>query len=141
MSAPVSNSKLTFGLFEVDLESGELWKSGFRVKLQSQPFKVLAALLERPGQVVTREELQLRLWGRDTVVDFDHSLGTAINKIREALGDSADTPRFVETLARRGYRFLAPVKVISERSSNVEAAKAVGTVAASVDAIPAIAEQ
>ena len=71
MQAPVSNSKLSLGLFEADLETGELWKAGFRVKLQSQPFKVLAALLERPGQVVTREELQLRLWGRDTVVDFD----------------------------------------------------------------------
>src|ERR1700733_5411371 len=142
MSPPIeSPPRVSFGLFEADLQSGELWKAGKRIKIQSQPFKVLATLLERPGQVVTREELQLRLWGRDTVVDFDHSLGTAINKIREALGDSADTPRFVETLARRGYRFLAPVKVISERSSNVEAAKAVGTVAASVDAIPAIAEQ
>jgi Tol biopolymer transport system component/DNA-binding winged helix-turn-helix (wHTH) protein len=114
MSAPVSNSKLTFGLFEVDLDSGELWKAGFRIKLQSQPFKVLAALLERPGQIVTREDLQLRLWGRDTVVDFDHSLGTAINKVREALGDSADNPRYIETLAKRGYRFIAPVGVRSE---------------------------
>jgi Tol biopolymer transport system component/DNA-binding winged helix-turn-helix (wHTH) protein len=114
MPAPVSNSKLTFGLFEVDLESGELWKGGFRVKLQSQPFKVLAALLERPNQVVTRDELQLRVWGRDTVVDFDHSLGTAINKIREALGDSADSPRYIETLARRGYRFIAPVGAVPE---------------------------
>jgi len=112
MPAPVSNSKLTFGLFEVDLESGELWKAGHRVKLQTQPFKVLAALLERPSQIVTREELQLRLWGRDTVVDFDHSLGTAINKIREALGDSADSPRYIETLAKRGYRFIAPVNVL-----------------------------
>ena len=114
MSAPVSNSKLTFGLFEVDLESGELWKAGFRIKLQSQPFKVLAALLERPGQIVTRDDLQLRLWGRDTVVDFDHSLGTAINKVREALGDSADNPRYIETLAKRGYRFIAPVGIRSE---------------------------
>ena len=117
MPAPVSNSKVTFGLFEVDLESGELWKAGFRVKLQSQPFKVLAALLQRPGQIVTREELQLRLWGRHTVVDFDHSLGTAINKIREALGDSADSPRYIETLAKRGYRFIAPVNLISEPPS------------------------
>ena len=109
MPASVDNSRLTFGLFEVDLEAGELWKAGFRVKLQSQPFKVLTCLLERPGHVITREELQLRLWGKDTVVDFDHSLGTAINKIREALGDSADNPRFIETLARRGYRFIAPV--------------------------------
>ena len=117
MPAPVSNSKLTFGLFEVDLESGELWKAGHRVKLQSQPFKVLAALLERHGQIVTREDLQLRLWGRDTVVDFDHSLGTAINKIREALGDSADNPRYIETLAKRGYRFIAPVNVLHTPSS------------------------
>jgi len=114
MQAPASNSKLTFGLYEIDVQTGELWKAGFRVKLQSQPFKVLAALLERPGQIVTREELQLRLWGRDTVVDFAHSLGTAINKIREALGDSADNPRFVETLARRGYRFIAPVHELQD---------------------------
>lgn len=109
MLSPVVNSRVAFGLFEADLQTGELWKAGFRVKLQSQPFKVLAALIERPGQVVTREELQTRLWGKDTVVDFDHSLGTAINKIREALGDSAENPRFIETLARRGYRFIAPV--------------------------------
>ncbi len=108
------NSKLSFGLYEIDLQTGELWKAGFRIKLQSQPFKVLAALLEKPGQIVTREELQLRLWGRDTVVDFDHSLGTAINKIREALGDSAENPRFIETLARRGYRFIAPVGVMGD---------------------------
>jgi Tol biopolymer transport system component/DNA-binding winged helix-turn-helix (wHTH) protein len=104
-----SPSRVTFGLFEADLQSGELWKAGKRIKIQSQPFKVLATLLEHPGEVVTREELQLRLWGKDTTVDFDHSLGTAINKIREALGDSADNPRFIETLARRGYRFIAPV--------------------------------
>jgi Tol biopolymer transport system component/DNA-binding winged helix-turn-helix (wHTH) protein len=104
-----SNARLSFGLYEVDLQTGEIWKAGFRIKLQTQPFKVLATLLERPGQVVSREELQERLWGKDTIVDFDHSLGTAINKIREALGDSADNPRFIETLARRGYRFIAPV--------------------------------
>jgi Tol biopolymer transport system component/DNA-binding winged helix-turn-helix (wHTH) protein len=104
-----SQSKVTFGLFEAHLQNGELWKAGKRIKIQSQPFKVLAALLERPGEVVSKEELQLRLWGKDTTVDFDHSLGTAINKIREALGDSAENPRFVETLARRGYRFIAPV--------------------------------
>ena len=104
-----SPSRVTFGLFEADLQSGELWKAGKRIKIQSQPFKVLATLLERPGEIVSREDLQLRLWGKDTTVDFDHSLGTAINKIREALGDSADNPRFVETLARRGYRFIAPV--------------------------------
>jgi Tol biopolymer transport system component/DNA-binding winged helix-turn-helix (wHTH) protein len=106
------NARLSFGLYEIDVHTGELWKAGFRIKLQGQPFKVLTILLEKPGQVVTREELQTRLWGKDTVVDFDHSLGTAINKIREALGDSAENPRFIETLARRGYRFIAPVGVI-----------------------------
>src|SRR5258708_26408471 len=107
--------RLSFGWFEVDLQSGELWKAGRKIKLQSQPFKVLVTLVEHPGEVVSREDLQLSVWGKDTVVDFDHSLGTGINKIREAMGDSADNPRFVETLARRGYRFIAPVKVLSER--------------------------
>jgi len=114
MQAPVANSRLSFGLYEVDLQSGEMWKAGYRIKLQSQPFKVLTVLLERPGQIVSREELQLRLWGKDTVVDFDHSLGTAINKIREALGDSAENPHFIETLSRRGYRFLAPVTYLAK---------------------------
>jgi Tol biopolymer transport system component/DNA-binding winged helix-turn-helix (wHTH) protein len=107
-------SRLAFGLYEVDLNTGELWRAGHRIKLQSQPFKVLTVLLEHAGEVVTREELQFRLWGNDTIVDFDHSLATAINKIREALRDSADNPRFVETLARRGYRFIAPVNPVGE---------------------------
>jgi len=107
--SPTDHSKVRFGLFEADLETGELHKSGIRVRIQAQPFRILSMLLERPGEVVTREEIQQRLWGNDTIVDFDHSLGTAINKIREALGDSAENPRFVETLARRGYRFIAPV--------------------------------
>ncbi len=113
MASLVGNShRVAFGLYEADLRTEELWKAGFRVKLQSQPFKVLAALLEKPGKMVTREELQTLLWGKDTTVDFDHSIGTAINKIREALGDSADNPRFVETLSRRGYRFIAPVTAL-----------------------------
>jgi len=95
-----------FGTFEVDLQAGELRKSGLKLKLSGQPFQVLTILLERPGEVVTREELQKRLWP-DTFVDVDHNLNTAINKIREALGDSAENPRFVETVARRGYRFIA----------------------------------
>jgi cholera toxin transcriptional activator len=99
-----------FGVFEVDLAAGELRKSGGRIRLQEQPFQVLAFLLERPGEVVTREEIQQKLWPADTFVDFDHSLNTAVNKLREALGDSASSPRYVETLARRGYRFLAPVE-------------------------------
>src|SRR5580693_9390962 len=98
-----------FGVFEVDAASGELRKSGVRLRLQEQPFQVFLLLLERAGEVVTREELRQKLWPADTFVDFDHSLNTIINKLREALGDSAANPRFIETLARRGYRFLAPV--------------------------------
>jgi Tol biopolymer transport system component/DNA-binding winged helix-turn-helix (wHTH) protein len=103
--------KAEFGLFEADLLTGELRRSGIKVRLQSQPFKLLAALLEHPGAVVSRESLQKLLWGSDTTVNFDHSLGIAVNKLRDALGDSAENPRFVETLAKRGYRFIAPVKV------------------------------
>ena len=99
-----------FGVYEADARSGELRKNGAKLKLQEQPFQVLAMLLERPGEVVTREELRQRLWPADTFVDFDHSLNTAINKLRDTLGDSAANPRFIETLARRGYRFIAPVQ-------------------------------
>src|SRR3989475_11602659 len=100
---------LRFGVFEVDVRSGELRKQGVRIKLQEQPFHVLAVLLQRPGEVVTREELRSQNWPADTFVDFDNSLNTAVNKLREALGDAADSPRFIQTLPRRGYRFLAPV--------------------------------
>jgi len=101
---------IRFGIFEADLSTGELRKNGAKVRLQEQPFQVLAALLERPGEVVTREDLRARIWSEDTFVDFDHSLNTAMNKLRDALDDSAANPRFVETLARRGYRFIAPVR-------------------------------
>jgi len=100
---------VSFGNFEIDLQAGELRKAGMRLKLTGQPFQVLAIFLERPGEVVTREELQKRLWP-DTFVDFDHNLNAAINKIREVLGDTAENPRFIETLPRRGYRFIAPVE-------------------------------
>ncbi len=103
--------RLSFGVFELDLRAGELRKHGLRVRLQEQPFQVLATLTEHPGEVVTREKLQKKLWPADTFVDFDHGLNKAISKIREALSDSAESPRFVETVARRGYRFLAEVKV------------------------------
>ena len=96
--------------------AGEVRKNGVRVRLQEQPFQVLALLLECPGDIVTREQLREKLWPADTFVDFDHSLNTAINKIREALGDSASSPRFVETVARRGYRFLAAVQVNEDPS-------------------------
>src|SRR5947199_81509 len=100
---------LRFGVFEVDVRAGEVHKQGARIKLQERPFHVLTVLLQRPGEVVTREELRSQNWPADTFVDFDNSLNTAINKLREALGDSADNPRFIETLPRRGYRFIAPV--------------------------------
>jgi cholera toxin transcriptional activator len=108
---PQSHSRIVrFGVFEVDLSAGELRRSGVKLRLQEQPFQLLALLLQRAGEVVTREDLRQQLWPSDTFVDFDHSLNTAINKVREALGDSAARPRFVETLARRGYRFIAPVQ-------------------------------
>jgi TolB-like protein/DNA-binding winged helix-turn-helix (wHTH) protein len=100
---------LCFGSFEVDLGSRELRRQGLKISLQDQPFRLLALLLERAGEVVTREELRDKLWPADTFVDFDHGLNTAVRKLREALGDSAETPRYVETLARRGYRFVAPL--------------------------------
>jgi TolB-like protein/DNA-binding winged helix-turn-helix (wHTH) protein/Tfp pilus assembly protein PilF len=110
--APGVPGRLRFGIFEADLRTGELRKRGVRIRLQEQPFQVLAVLLARPGELVTRNELRDRLWTADTFVDFDHGLNKAINKIREALGDSAESPRFVETVARRGYRFIADVAVV-----------------------------
>ena len=98
-----------FGVFEADLDARELRKQGRRIRLQDQPFAVLAILLERPGAAISREEIRQKLWPADTFVDFDHSLNTAVNKIRETLGDSAGSPRFVETVARRGYRFVGEV--------------------------------
>jgi cholera toxin transcriptional activator len=105
-----SGKVVRFGTFEVDLVSGELRKNGTRIRLQEQPFRVLAMLLERPGEMVTREDLRSQLWPGDTFVDFDHGLNTAVNKLREALSDVAANPRFVQTVARRGYRFIAPVQ-------------------------------
>src|SRR5208282_5234223 len=98
-----------FGVFEADLLSRELRRNGVKVHLQDQPFLFLEALVERPGEVVTREELRQKLWPGDTFVDFDNSLNTAMNKIREALGDASENPIYVQTLPRRGYRFIAPI--------------------------------
>jgi|SRR5579862_4361377 len=110
---PAPEKKLyRFGVFEVDAESGELRKSGVRMRLPDQPFQVLMILLERQGEVITRADLREKLWPSDTFVDFDHSLNTIINKLREVLNDSASSPRFIETLAKRGYRFLAPVELV-----------------------------
>ena len=116
-SSPAGKT-IRFGVFEVDLAAGELRKNGNRIRLQEQPFQILVYLLDRTGEVVTREELRQKLWPADTFVDFDHSLNTAVNKLREALGDSASSPRYVETLARRGYRFLAPVQRTEQKSQD-----------------------
>ena len=102
---------LAFDRFEVDLTSGRLLKNGRRIRLQPQPFRMLEMMLQRPGELITREEVCRALWNSDTFVEFDHSLGTAVNKIREALEDSAENPRFVETIPRRGYRFIGKLTI------------------------------
>ncbi|HXJ12400.1 MAG TPA: winged helix-turn-helix domain-containing protein, partial [Candidatus Limnocylindrales bacterium] len=118
-TSPQLPSVVRFGAYEADLLSGELRKSGIRLKIQDRPFQILAILLEQPGIVVTREQLQKRLWPEDTFVDFEHGLNTAINKLRDALSDEADNPRFIETLPKRGYRFIAPVSATSAPRSHV----------------------
>src|SRR5271154_212475 len=110
MEATVRTRRKRFGAFEVDLHSGEVYKHGIRLKLQDQPFQVLALLLERSGDLVTREELRQKLWPADTFVDFDTGLNSVIKKLRDVLGDSAEEPRYIETLPRRGYRFIAVVE-------------------------------
>jgi cholera toxin transcriptional activator len=107
--------KYRFDDYEADLRAAELRRKGNRLKLQLQPFQVLLALLERPKEVVTREELRQRLWPEDTFVDFDHGLNTAVAKLREVLGDSASAPRYIETIAKRGYRFLAEVQTAADQ--------------------------
>jgi DNA-binding winged helix-turn-helix (wHTH) protein len=109
MTGQAARRVFRFGVFEADEAAGELRKHGLRIKLHSQPFQVLLMLLERPAELVTREEMRQRLWGEDTFVDFDHGLNSAVNKIREALNDSASQPRYVETVSGKGYRFIAPV--------------------------------
>lgn len=128
-SPSVTTHKVRFGLYEVDFRAGELLKSGRKIRLQDQPLRVLEMLLERPGDVVSREELQQKLWPGDTFVDFDHGLNNAINRLREALNDSADAPRFIETLPRRGYRFVAQVNYhpISPPSTEVAEVIVAGT--------------
>ena len=113
---PPNSFIVRFGIFEADLTGGELRRRGLRIHLPEQAFRVLALLLERPGSLFSREDLRAKLWPADTFVDFDHGLNTAIYKIRRALGDSASSPRFVETVARRGYRFLAPVEVLPSKT-------------------------
>jgi DNA-binding winged helix-turn-helix (wHTH) protein len=122
MPPPTTSRLIRFGTFEVDLRTGELHRKGLKIKLQEQPFQILTMLLEHAGDIVTREELRHRLWPEDTFVDFDQGLNKAINKIREALGDSAQNPRFVETLPKRGYRFIAPINGTNRYSEPAEVA-------------------
>src|SRR6266436_4778078 len=110
-SMPDETRRLRFGLFALDPRAGELYKRGKKVKVQLLPLQLLGALLEKPGEVISREELKSRLWPADTFVDFEHGLNTAVKKLRQALDDSPEEPRYVETLHKRGYRFLAPTDV------------------------------
>src|SRR3974390_3550996 len=103
-------SRARFGPYEVDLHTHELWKFGTRLKLVGQPFEILSMLIRRQGELVTRDEMRSRLWPSDTFVDFNHGLNTAVNKLRDSLSDSAETPRYIETLPRRGYRFIGQVE-------------------------------
>jgi cholera toxin transcriptional activator len=112
MTDPRTAARYRFGAFEADGATGELRRQGLRIKLNAQPFQVLALMLERPGELLTREEISRELWPDGTFVDYEHGVNSAVNRIREALGDTAGNPRFVETLARRGYRFVAPVERI-----------------------------
>jgi len=130
---PQNHSRIArFGVFELDLSAGELRKNGRKLRLQEQPFQILALLLDRAGDVVTREELRQKLWAADTFVDFDHGLNTAVNKLREVLGDSASSPRYIETLARRGYRFIAPL----QKDAQPDSQPAIPTAAALQEADP-----
>ena len=116
MESTSSGRRVRFGQFEIDEKTGELRKDGTKVRLQEQPLQILQILLEHPGELVAREELRKRVWPTDTFVDFDHGINNAVKRLREALGDAAETPRFVETLPRRGYRFIAnlePAKVVT----------------------------
>src|SRR5580658_8351064 len=112
MESPPPNSVVRFGTYEVCLQSGEMRKAGLRIRVQRQPLKLLEILLEHPGEVVTREELRSRVWTNESFGDFDQALNIAIGKLRSALGDSSENPRFIETLPKRGYRFIAEVSVV-----------------------------
>src|SRR5580658_4554527 len=112
MESPPPSSIVRFGTYEVSLQSGEVRKAGLRIRVQHQPMKLLEMLLEHPGEVVTREELRSRVWPSESFGDFDQALNIAIGKLRSALGDSAENPRFIETLPKRGYRFIADVSLV-----------------------------
>src|SRR5262252_5749275 len=123
MPDPLASADVArFGTFRVDFRAGELLKNGRKIRLQDQPLQVLALLIEKPGEVVTREQLQQKLWPDDTFVDFDHGLNNAVNRLREALNDSPESPRLIETLPRRGYRFIGAVSALAKQG-NVSAAE------------------
>jgi cholera toxin transcriptional activator len=138
MTSSQPGRRYRFGAFEADATVGELRRQGVRIKLNAQPFQVLSLLLERPGELLTREEISRVLWPDGTFVDYEHGVNSAVNRIREALGDTASNPRFVETLARRGYRFVAPVERIGEAVAPPEAAPAVVAEAAEIDMLDRI---
>jgi DNA-binding winged helix-turn-helix (wHTH) protein len=115
MAGPAGSASLFhFGVFELDLRAGELRKRGIRIKIQEQPLQILGLLIECPGEVVTREQIQKKLWDGDTFVDFDNAINSAVRKMRDALGDTSENPRLYRTVARRGYRFIAPVNQHSQ---------------------------
>jgi TolB-like protein/DNA-binding winged helix-turn-helix (wHTH) protein len=134
-------SVVRFGIYEIGLQSGELRKAGVRIRVQQQPLKLLEVLLEHPGEVVTREELRARMWPNESFGDFDQAVNVAIAKLRAALGDSADNPRYVETLPRRGYRFIAEVAVLERDSEKPEPSQETPAIAGSRDSVAAVAEQ
>jgi len=120
MTESAPTRRYRFGVFEADAQTGELRRQGVRVKLNAQPFQVLLMFLERPGELLTREEISRALWPDGTFVDYEHGVNSAVNRVREALGDTASSPRFVETLARRGYRFVAPVEKIGREGETAQ---------------------
>jgi cholera toxin transcriptional activator len=128
MTDPHPARRYRFGVFEADASTGELRRQGIRIKLNAQPFQVLCLLLHRPGELLTREEISRQLWPDGTFVDYDHGVNSAVNRIRDALGDTAGSPRFIETLARRGYRFVAPVERLTAEPDSPAPAAAPGPV-------------
>ncbi|MCP5114265.1 MAG: hypothetical protein GY953_25830, partial [bacterium] len=129
---PVRRGTIRFGAFEVNPVAGELRKGGVKIKIQDLPFRILTILLERSGEVVTREELRQKLWAEDEFVEFEHSLNTAVNKLRSALGDSADQPRYIETIPRRGYRFVGVVDAEPARAASGRSPKLALWIAAGI---------
>jgi DNA-binding winged helix-turn-helix (wHTH) protein len=116
---PAHDRVVKFGVFELDLKNGDLRRHGVQLKLQEQPYQILVVLLEHAGEIVARDDIRQRLWPSDTFVDFNNSVNAAVNRLREVLGDSAENPRFIETVPRRGYRFIAPVAAAVEASNSV----------------------